>query len=47
MVVSAATGAVGSALRHWPGARVAAWWALPVAQTNAATPPKNWVLMPA
>jgi NADPH-dependent curcumin reductase CurA len=48
MVVSAATGAVGSAFAaHWPRRAAAARWALPVARTNANTRWTNWALTPA
>ena len=35
VVVSAATGAVGSAFAAWPKPAAAAWWALPVVRTSA------------
>jgi hypothetical protein len=36
VVVSAATGAVGSAFARWPRRAAAAWWALPAGRTSAS-----------
>jgi len=47
VVVSAATGAVGSAFAGWPRRVLAAWWVSRAARTNASTPPLSWVLTPA
>ena len=37
VVVSAASGAVGSVVASWPRPKAAAWWAWPAAPTSAAT----------
>jgi NADPH-dependent curcumin reductase CurA len=47
VTVSAASGAVGMLMAHWPKPVAAAWSASPVAKTNATTWSTNWALTPA